>query len=92
MTDEELKAYEERHGDAWRMKRINVGDSTAWQALVAEVRRLKGLVKDREFSCYVGNSPTHDSGAGYECYWCGASPGDRHTERCDVFTPNGDVR
>lgn len=65
----------------------------AVHALVAEVRRLRALIKSAEFSAQYsiqGND-------GYEtvyhdCPWCGSEQGSRHQVGCEVFTVDGQVK
>lgn len=58
-------------------------------ALVAEVRRLRELVKAAELNgCY----PTEVRG---NCPWCGYAPGNHkrsHAPECPAFTENREVR
>jgi hypothetical protein len=56
-------------------------------ALVAEVRRLRGLVKDAECD---GAEPY---AARYCCPWCGKGSGSaQHAPECPAFHENGEVR
>lgn len=50
--------------------------------LIAEIRRLRALVKRAEWS------------DGYECHHCGArkSRDEKHAPHCPAFTPDGEVR
>lgn len=85
MTDDELKAIEAEA----------LGDCSNCFALVAEVRRLRELVKAAEWFCGIG---AYDSEHG--CPWC-ESDGfyehsklgkGRHEATCPAFTEGGDVR
>lgn len=83
MTDEELRAIEA--ADA----KYGSPDVPGIPALVAEVRRLRGLVRDAETE---GCEPTASKGY---CPWCGYMCGDwkrRHAPECEAFTEGGDVR
>jgi hypothetical protein len=91
MTDEELAAIEAR----WCERPSSVRDDCA--ALVAEVRRLRGLVTD-----------AHDAGGDRDgwpaCPWCGGEERRRpawdcvgrrpieHRHDCPAFMPDGAVR
>lgn len=77
MTDEELKAIEAE----------SVGDCSNCMLLVAEVRRLKALVKKAEWSAGLEFGMT-DAG----CPWCESEQGEPHCDECPMFTPTGDVR
>lgn len=85
MTDDELKAIEDgtpadmRYGEGTRAHDVRL--------LVAEVRRLRGLVKQAEFSNAYGDF----NGT---CRWCGKDPtlGNAHEDNCPAFTPDGSVR
>lgn len=59
------------------------------RALVAEVRRLRGLVKSAETMGIPMGSETRN------CPWCGYAHGDwkrKHSPECPAFTESGDVR
>lgn len=85
MTDDELKAIEAEA----------LGDCSNCMGLVAEVRRLRGLIKAAEWFAGVGG---YDSESG--CPWCesdGFYPSSklghgRHAADCPAFTPDGRVR
>jgi hypothetical protein len=78
VTDDELKAIEAQY--------TKIGDVGR---LVAEVRRLKGLVRSVENQGATGR----DSDPA--CPWCGAQTvnfGEPHHSHCEAFTPEGHVR
>ncbi len=79
MTDDELKAIEER------MKRDRFVLMVEVEALIAEVRRLKGLLQ----------APA-DELNGDACLWCKGfflnSVGLEHDEDCPAYTLEGKVR
>ncbi len=77
MTDEELKAMHERgvYLDDWRVL-----------GLVAEVRRLRGLIKDAELA---GDDVWNGETVGRVCPWCRT---DGHDADCPAFAPDGAVR
>lgn len=57
--------------------------------LVAEVRRLRGLIKAAE--CQGAEQYAIHA----NCPWCGYAPGNHkrsHAPECPAFTENGDVR
>jgi hypothetical protein len=81
VTDEELKAIDEKAGVYERdgMQFVHMPDV---RALVAEVRRLRGLIKRVE-------EVDNDFGTMF-CPWCGY--GKPHAGNCPAFTPDGGVR
>jgi hypothetical protein len=94
MTDEELKAIEERADLPVQYTRGDEGGdyvSVLWaddadedrDALLAEVRRLRGLIKRVE-------EVDNDFGTMF-CPWCVGCAKD-HAADCPAFTPDGDVR
>lgn len=54
--------------------------------LVIEVRRLRGLIKSKEWA----NHEETASGAGAFCPWCNEEY--LHAGDCPAFTPSGEVR
>lgn len=85
MTDEELMAIEARVAE--RERDATCCGYTDETRLVAEVRRLRGLVKRAEFGCV--------DDYGRFCPWCddgGDHEPERHAANCPAFTPSGDVR
>jgi hypothetical protein len=91
MTDEELKQCE-RQCDAGLYASVT-GGCTADQSrkLIAEVRRLKEIIKEVQFST------SEDPGIG-ECPWCCGQrsrrlgDGGGHFDNCPAFNPDGTVR
>lgn len=83
MTDDELR--DEALAAA-------VDEDASRARLVAEVRRLKGLVKGAEWSGYA-ECLGGDEGV---CPWCGnmraSLVGATHAATCHAFTPDGAVR
>jgi hypothetical protein len=95
MTEAELKAIEARAADAQLMPGAWSGyANTDRKALLAEVRRLRGLVKAAEMvACRCGMIPEAPG-----CPWCaadsqwGESRFIAHDPDCPAFTPDGSVR
>lgn len=79
MTDDELR--DEALAAA-------VDEDASRARLVAEVRRLKGLVKVAEWSDYF-EVPGGDEGV---CPWCQRMKHAGHAAGCPAFTPDGAVR
>jgi hypothetical protein len=94
VTDEELKAIDEKAGVYERdgMQFVHMPDV---RALVAEVRRLRGLIKKAEWYSGAGGfesehgCPWCDSDGYYESSHVGHG---KHQEDCPAFTRNGDVK
>jgi hypothetical protein len=89
MTPTELDAIEARAKDAARFT-MEAGDAADCLALIAEVRRLRGLVKAAEAAApHLGERHAN-------CPWCGYwSMGDvkrKHAPECPAFTESGDVK
>lgn len=96
MSEDELQAIEARAADARRFRDVvgpSLDSARDVPALVAEVRRLRGLLqsaadeRDGAVSSHCCNN----------CPWCDGEndPGSRrfiHEDRCPAFTPNGEVR
>lgn len=85
MSEDELKAIEARHKEAFDLGDMRLTHDTDVPELIAEVRRLRGLIKRAEWEgmCCGCNL----------CPWCGQRKGESpHTERCPAFTENGEVR
>ena len=81
MTDAKPYVVEE-----WERIRRIVADEridATVAALVAEVERLRGLVKSQEWGQY-------DDVGGSSCLWCGSSR--RPHVDCPAFTSDGEVR
>lgn len=92
MTDEELKAIEAigtAASDAWDVHGMLAGIrgqarlAEQVPTLVAEVRRLRGLIKKAEWSSREQT--------GCYCPWCDHYADGKHTD-CPAFTESGEVR
>lgn len=87
MTEDELVQIErvaELGGDVWSpgigLARVHW---EAMRALVAEVRRLRGLVNQAEWAAgYCCQSETR-----YSCPWCDEDEGGVHAPTCPAFPP-----
>ena len=77
MTESELKTYEAEAD----------GVCSSCMTLIAEIRRLRGLIKD-----------TFNDRSAADCQWCDGNPSQgpvakrRHHVSCPAFTESGDVR
>jgi hypothetical protein len=84
MTDDELTklaadaATEPPNGDPWARDVVR---------LVAEVMRLRGLIKQAEWFSGIGY---HDNESG--CPWCEADGYGKHNPNCPAFDIDGTVR
>lgn len=84
MTADELEAVRKR---VWHdSKRYQTTDRAERALLLAEVDRLRALVKEAEFKAEGGH---WDEAV---CPWCDANSFRKHTPQCPAFTENGDVR
>ena len=81
MTEEELQAIETALKDKLVIDGIDTIKPSVIGALVGEVRRLRGLIKEAEF---VQNAVAR-------CPWCGGDRGWKHSE-CRMFSPEGVVK
>lgn len=95
MTDEELDAVlARRDADIARFRVEYEGDREV-RALIAEVRRLRGLIKQAETA--AGHYEPYNSVSDGHCPWCDAFggwsiPTKPHKPGCPAFTPDGSVR
>ena len=87
MTNEELKALCANPCE-WTLHDV----SSEVPALLAEIERLRGLIKAAEWSGYH-ETPRGDEGV---CPWCDVEfytrPEGEHAIACPAFTESGDVR
>lgn len=78
MTEEELKRIEDEGCGCV----IASGYGCAAEALVAEVRRLRGLIKQIESAARQGAA----------CPYCDSWIAERHAADCPAFNPDGTVK
>jgi hypothetical protein len=92
MTDEDLnlveqlKALIDERGIAWGGGPKTLKSLTdAVPFLVAEIRRLRGLIKEAELAADTANIAC-------ACPWCGSMVQEPHAADCPAFTEDGRVR
>lgn len=64
---------------------VGLASQCALSELIAEIERLRGLIKNAEYT------DTGYSAGVYTCNWC-FEEHPKHAENCPAFTPDGEVK